>query len=48
MSAKICWSCQVNVVWKEYTGKECLDEDGNKPCFECVQEMEDDLTRDSE
>jgi hypothetical protein len=50
MSAKICWCCQTNLAWQEYDGAEYLDEDGNKPCFECAQEMaeDDDKTLDFE
>lgn len=50
MGAKICWCCQVNLAWNDYDGTEYLDDNGDKPCYECVQEMEeaDDKTLDFE
>jgi hypothetical protein len=41
MSVRICWCCQVNVAWPEYDGEKLLGEEGEKPCFECVQEDEE-------
>lgn len=39
MSTKICWCCQVNLAWSTYPGTKYLDDDGSKPCVECVEEM---------
>ena len=40
MSNPICYLCGVNLVYKEYDGTKLLDEDGSKPCFDCVTEDE--------
>ncbi len=37
MSNVICHICQINLALKQYDGV-LLDEDGNKPCLECVIE----------
>ena len=41
MANIICWICDNNLALKVYEGK-LLDEDGNKPCFECVLEAGDE------
>ena len=38
MSNPICWICSQNLVYKLYTGTKLLDDEGNKPCFDCVEE----------
>ena len=38
----ICWICDGNLSYKEYEGTKLLDEEGNKPCFECVLEADDE------
>ena len=38
MSNPICWICKDNLCYKQYTGTKHLDEDGSKPCFECLVE----------
>ena len=40
MTNLICWICNCNLCYKEYKGTKLLDEDGNKPCFECLNEAE--------
>jgi len=40
MSASICWMCQTNFAFHGYKGTEHLDEEGNKPCLECLAELE--------
>lgn len=42
MSTRICWCCQINLCWPEYEGTEYLSDDGEKPCFDCVEEMLED------
>jgi len=34
----ICWLCNDNLVYAEYSGTKLLDEEGNKPCFDCYNE----------
>jgi hypothetical protein len=41
MSAKICWCCQINLSWEGYDGT-YLGDEGEKPCYECVEELEQD------
>lgn len=38
MSIPICWICSQNLIYKAYDKTKLLDEDGNKPCFECLLE----------
>lgn len=38
----ICWICGQNRSDREYQGKDLLDEDGTKPCLECIIEAEED------
>ena len=38
MANIICWICNDNLAYKAYDETKLLDEDGNKPCFECWQE----------
>ncbi len=38
MANIICWMCDNNVSYQKYKGLKYLDEDGNKPCFECLLE----------
>ena len=38
MANLICWICKENRPCKEWEGKKYLDEDGNKPCLECLLE----------
>ena len=35
----ICYLCDTNLPCQEYEGTKHLDEDGNKPCFECLLEL---------
>jgi len=42
MNAKICWLCDTNFVFEGYEGKKLLDDEGNKPCLECIQESPED------
>ena len=37
----ICHICDNNVIYKDYKGTKLLDEDGNKPCFECFLESDE-------
>jgi hypothetical protein len=39
MSLPICFFCEQNLIYKAYAGDLYLDDDGNKPCFDCLQEM---------
>lgn len=41
MSNPICWICSQNLVYKAYDKEKLLDLDGNKPCFECFLEDQD-------
>lgn len=34
----ICWICDCNLAHFEYAEKKLLDEEGNKPCAECIRE----------
>ena len=36
----ICWICRDNLSFKEYEGKRLLDDDGSKPCLDCIAESE--------
>lgn len=47
MANIICWICDNNLALKVYEGK-LLDEDGNRPCFECVLESGDDEENEEE
>ena len=47
MSNIICYICDNNLALKSYTGK-LLDEDGNKPCFECVIEAGEEESEEPE
>ena len=38
MANLICWICNDNLSYKEYNGTKYLDDNGNKPCFECLLE----------
>lgn len=38
MANLICWMCENNLSYQKYDGDKFLDEDGNKPCFECLLE----------
>ena len=38
MANIICWLCKNNLIFKDYDGTKLLDEDGSKPCFECLLE----------
>jgi len=42
MANIICWMCDINKSYKEYDGTDLLDDEGNKPCFECILEAEAD------
>lgn len=48
MKTRICWICQVNLVWDAYAGTYFLDENGDRPCYECVTEMEDKSEEESD
>jgi hypothetical protein len=37
----ICWICDSNKPYLEYSETKLLDEEGNKPCFECFLEAEE-------
>lgn len=41
MSNPICWLCRCNLAYKEYDGTQLLDDDGSKPCLECLAEASD-------
>ena len=34
----ICYLCNDNLVYQEYEGTKLLDDNGDKPCFECLLE----------
>lgn len=38
MANFICWICNDNLSFKEYRGTKHLDNEGNKPCFDCLLE----------
>lgn len=38
MTNKICYLCENNFEYKQYTGPILVDEDGSKPCFDCLME----------
>lgn len=38
MADIICYLCKENRVCQEWQGPKMLDEDGGKPCFECLLE----------
>lgn len=38
MANIICWICKDNLAHQKYDGSKLLDEDGSKPCFECLME----------
>ena len=38
MTNIICWICSNNLTYHDYEGTKLLDEDGSKPCFECLLE----------
>jgi hypothetical protein len=38
MSNPICYICQDNLIYREYKGTKFLDDDGSKPCFQCLVE----------
>jgi hypothetical protein len=40
LSNLICWICQINRPF-EYLGTKLLNEDGEKPCYECYLEDEE-------
>lgn len=48
MSAKICWSCQVNLAWKEHDSKIGLGDDNEKPCIECYEEARESAEQEVE
>lgn len=39
-TSRFCWLCQTNFALTVPVESHYLDEDGNKPCFDCMQEME--------
>jgi hypothetical protein len=38
----ICWICNENLAFFDYKGSKLLDEDGSKPCVECIAEAADE------
>lgn len=38
MTKSICYICDTNLPFKAYTGTMFLDEQGNKPCLDCLVE----------
>jgi hypothetical protein len=36
----ICHICRDNLAFQKYDGTDLLDEDGSKPCLECIAEAE--------
>lgn len=38
MANIICWICKDNLSFLQYGGEKLVDEDGSKPCFECLLE----------
>lgn len=40
MTNLICYRCDYNLVYFEYKEERHLDEHGNKPCHECLVELE--------
>lgn len=45
-TSSICWLCQTNLSYPEYEGIKLLDDDGTKPCLECIQEDEQEEEMD--
>jgi hypothetical protein len=37
----ICWICDDNLSYPEYEGTKLLDDNGDKPCLQCISEDED-------
>jgi hypothetical protein len=43
MANIICWICRDNLSYGKYEETKLLDEDGSKPCLECIAEaLEED------
>jgi hypothetical protein len=38
MANLICWICNDNLCFQDYKGTKYLNEDREKPCFECLLE----------
>ncbi len=34
--------CDTNLAYRGYKGKDQLDDEGNKPCLQCLQELENE------
>ena len=46
MNNLICWRCEIEKTFKGYLGTKLLDENGNKPCYQCY--LEEEADKDSE
>lgn len=46
MANIICWICGDELSHKEYSEKKLLDEDGNKPCLQCI--FEDEISKEED
>lgn len=42
MSKIICHICDSELAYQKYTGTKLLDEEGNKPCLQCLLEAEEE------
>ena len=42
MTNMICWICGENLAYSKYDDTKLLDEDGSKPCVECIAEAEEE------
>jgi hypothetical protein len=38
MTNLICWICSNGLAYNKYTGTKLLSDEGEKPCFDCIQE----------
>lgn len=45
MANIICWICNDNLAYQKYDANKLLDDNGDKPCFECMME---DMAKDEE
>ena len=42
MTEIICWICGCNLAYRLYDDTKLLDENGNRPCLECIAEAEEE------
>jgi hypothetical protein len=38
MANIVCWICRDELSYAQYDGTKLLDDDGSKPCLQCIQE----------